>query len=223
MCGRYSLAPKPAQKEALQLDAPLPPDWKPRYNIAPTQASWVLLRDPQPHWESMGWGLVPAWSRDARDAGKRINARAETALEKPSFRDALLQRRCAVPADSFYEWRKEPDGRKLPYRILAADEGLLWMAGIWEMWGGQRRFSILTTAPNREMAMLHDRMPLLLPSAAARAQWLSPAHPGAALADMLQPPPDGLLRWYRVSESLNAIAHDAPDLHAEVPDVWRLF
>ncbi len=226
MCGRYSFAPTKKQK-AQQLDAlKQPPVWKIRFNLAPTQSAYVIACDSPAEIKEMNWGLVPSWSRDGVNNGKLINARSETIFEKPSFRDAVFSRRCLVPADSFYEWRKEPDGRKLPYRIFLKNGDLLMMAGIWERWGSgtevQNTFSILTTGPNAEMAPLHNRMPLILPTEAAQQKWLGKLSE-ESLVEMLAPPADGLLDMYRVSERLNSTGVDDPTLHEEVADALRLF
>ena len=226
MCGRYALAPSSQQKSEQLRDVKQPVTWKIRYNIAPTQSAYVIANDQPAQLSEMNWGLVPSWSRDGVNSGKLINARSESIFEKPSFREVVQSRRCLVPADSFYEWRKEPDGRKLPYRILLKNGALMFMAGIWDTWGAGanelKTFSIITTGPNEEMAALHNRMPLILPSKEMQEMWLSDM-PAEKITDILQPPENGLLRMYRVSERLNSTAYDAPDLQEEVPDVLRLF
>lgn len=227
MCGRYSLAPTPKQADADELRRrDQPTEWKLRFNIAPTHTAPVVTNDQPQLLQPMTWGLMPHWSRDGANSGQLINARAEGIAERPSFREPIRSRRCLVPADSFYEWRTEPDGRKLPYRILLKNNELLMMAGIWDEWrqGSEvkRTFSIITTAPNREMAELHNRMPLFFEKNEVQSRWLS-ALSEAEVAEMLYPPADGLLRMYRVSEKLNTPQYDAPDLHEEVEDVWRLF
>ena len=226
MCGRYALAPSPKQKSEQLRDVQQPVTWKIRYNIAPTQSAYIIGNDHPERIREMTWGLVPSWSRDGVNSGKLINARAESIFEKPSFREVIQTRRCLVPADSFYEWRKEPDGRKLPYRILLKNGALMFMAGIWDEWGSgsnvQTTFSIITTGPNEEMAALHNRMPLILASAEAQVAWLSDLSV-EKITPMLQPPANGLLRMYRVSERLNGTSYDAPELQDEVPDVLRLF
>lgn len=226
MCGRYSFAPSPKQVAERLSRLDQPPGWKISYNIAPTQQALVQTLQQPGRLQPMAWGLVPHWSRDGANSGRLINARAETVLEKPSFRDAVRQRRCLVPADSFYEWRREAGGRKLPYRILPANGDLLFLAGLWDEWRQgdelRRSFSIITTAPNREMATLHDRMPLFFPNEAEQALWLS-ARSDEQLAALMRPPADGLLHMYRVSEKLNTPTHDTPDLHQQVPEEARLF
>lgn len=226
MCGRFSFAPTPKQKARKLDDLKQPVVWKIRFNIAPTQSAYVIANDDPQQIKEMNWGLVPSWSRDGVNAGKMINARAETVFEKPSFREVIHSRRCLVPADSFYEWRKEPDGRKLPYRIFLKNGDLLFMAGVWDRWGSgasaQSTFSILTTGPNEEMASLHNRMPLILAKEEEQQKWLSDL-PEEEIANMLVPPSDDLLQMYRVSERLNGTAYDGPDLQEEVADTLRLF
>lgn len=224
MCGRYSFAPKKKQKDNLSLEAELPPELQLSFNIAPVQMGYVIPADRK--LQQMQWGLVPHWSKDGKNSGKLINARSEGIDEKPSFREPINTRRCLVPADSFYEWRKEPDGTKTPYRIFLKNEEMLYLAGIWDEWAGpaekKRTFSILTTAPNAEMANLHDRMPVILADAAARNLWLSEA-PLEEVLPLFHPTTDGSLTMYRVSDKLNKPVYDGPDLHDELPEVLRLF
>lgn len=227
MCGRYSFAPKPKQAK------PLPPGesagelaLKISFNIAPTHSAYVIANNHPAQLQRMTWGLVPHWSTDGKNAGKLINARAEGIAEKPSFRDPIQARRCLVPADSFYEWRTLPGGRKVPYRIFPENEDLLFMAGIWDEWqrsgAAERTFSIITTTPNHEMSGLHDRMPVIFPDAEAQRLWLSDL-PLDDVLSMLCPPADGLLSMYRISEKLNRPGHDAADLHEQVPEELTLF
>jgi len=226
MCGRYSFAPKPKQLDAQLRDVQRPAELRISFNIAPTHQAYVVANDASGKFQVMEWGLVPHWSTDGKNSGRLINARAEGIEEKPSFREPLRSRRCLVPADSFYEWRTEPGGRKAPYRILPENGDLLFMAGIWDEWRHgdeiKRTFSIITTVPNRELATLHDRMPALLPNPDVQRAWLSPL-PVDELLALLRPAPDGALRLYRVSEKLNRPGYDEADLHQEVPEPPTLF
>ena len=226
MCGRYSFAPKPKQIDAQLRDIQLPQELKISFNIAPTHRAHVIANDAPGKMQEMNWGLVPHWSADGKNSGKLINARAEGINEKPSFREPLHSRRCLVPADGFYEWRTEPGGRKLPYRILLQNGDLMFMAGIWDEWKrgseAKRTFSIITTTPNREMSELHNRMPVILADRAAQQAWLSDLSAEAALA-LLHPAADNSLTVYRVSEKLNKPGYDAADLQEEVGEEWRLF
>ncbi len=226
MCGRYSFAPKPKQLETALPGIQLPAQLEISYNIAPTHQAYVVASQQPLELRKMEWGLVPHWSADGKNSGKLINARAEGIEEKPSFRDAIHSRRCLIPADSFYEWRKEPGGKKAPYRILLAGGGLMFMAGIWDEWrqGDMLKytFSIITTSPNQEMETLHNRMPLIFSDTARQEQWLSEKSLAKVLP-MMRPLQDGMLRVYRVSDQLNKPGYDKEDLHQQVPEPWLLF
>lgn len=230
MCGRYSAS---GTKEALEetLERPLTVEGgtlELNFNVAPTQPAYVVTAAAPQLVQQLHWGLVPSWSKDGKNTGKLINTRAETALEKPSFRQPLLRQRCWVLADGFYEWKLER-GIKVPYRIYQPDQAWMVMAGIWERWQGEDdlayySFSILTTAPNREMQVLHQRMPLVLPDAASRSAWFQPMD-DTALATWLVPPPDGILEYYPVSSAVNAVRNNGPALHLPrdpAEDAWSL-
>lgn len=149
--------------------------WKARYNCAPTQDLAVISSE-DPHALSFyRWGLIPRWAKDPSIGNKMINARAETVTEKPAFRASFRNRRCLVPADGFYEWKKSGT-RKIPYRIGLLDGSPFSMAGLWDKWvspDGEiiHSFSILTTVPNQLMKEIHDRMPVILEPAAEKI-WL---------------------------------------------------
>ena len=236
MCGRYAITTSAARIEAA-FDA----IWdvafeRPRFNIAPTQPAPVVRAGAPagragapaaPAGAAAGrrisllrWGLVPAWADDPAIGGRLINARAETAATKPSFRAAWKARRCLVPMSHFYEWQAA--GRqKQPWAIAAAaGEGvplaeapLLAAAGLWERWHDElETFTILTTEPNRLMRSLHDRMPVLLPGE-RWSQWLDPAWRGPEteeeMREWTRPADEGLLRAFRVSTLVNSPRNDA--------------
>jgi putative SOS response-associated peptidase YedK len=228
MCGRYSFAPKKKQTDADLKDIKQPVDWKISFNIAPTHRALVLTSDQPGSLQPMTWGLIPHWSRDGQNGGKNINARTEGILDKPTFRDSALHRHCIVPADSFYEWRTAAGRRKIPYRIFRKNGHLLWMAGIWDEWlapngDAIRSFSIITTTPNKEMAELHTRMPVMLLTEAEREAWLFAPNDPASVLTQLHPPPDGVLERYRVSEKLNKPGKDGPELHEPQTEELTLF
>lgn len=226
MCGRYSFAPKPGQRKSLESKVVVPANLAVSFNISPTHSAYVIANDQPDRLQRMEWGLVPQWSTDGKNTGRLINARAEGIEEKPSFRDPIQFRRCLVLADSFYEWRKLPGGRKAPYRITAQNEELLYLAGIWDEWGEgdarKRTFAIITTTPNHEVSELHDRMPVVLPDTDTQKIWLSNIPLDQVLL-LLHPPDDGLLRLYRVSEKINQPGHEGEDLHVPAPEDWTLF
>src|SRR5262245_15903963 len=171
MCGRYTIATPPDQL-AERFDATLPAEMlQPRYNAAPTQLLPVLLNedDPERHIQVLRWGLIPHWAKSANVDYRMINARAESLEEKPTFRTALQKRRCLVLADSFYEWQKTPDGKKIPMRIMLKSDEPFAFAGLWESWKDResgesiRSFTIITTEANELVTPIHNRMPVILP------------------------------------------------------------
>ncbi|PHK95615.1 DUF159 family protein [Pseudoroseomonas rhizosphaerae] len=200
MCGRFFLQRDP-QRLAEYFEAVPPfPNHPPSWNVAPTQDSLVVRRHPESGARHLGvlrWGLVPRWARDASGAAKLMNARSEGIAEKPSFREAFARRRCLVPADGFYEWRQEGK-RKQPYAVALRDGAPMALAGLWEGWqqpdgAWLRSFSIVTTEANAKQALVHHRMPVILP----REDW--PVWLGEAEGDplaLLRPsPPEDLACW----------------------------
>jgi len=171
MCGRFTLH-TPAETLATLFDLPETPVLAPRYNIAPTQPVAIVRASAHPRlagqreWALVRWGLIPSWAKDPSIGARMINARAETVAEKPSFRAPFRRRRCLVPADGFYEWRKV-DGRKQPYYIRMQDGGPFAIAGLWEHWQGPdgselQTCTLLTTEPNELLAPIHNRMPVII-------------------------------------------------------------
>jgi putative SOS response-associated peptidase YedK len=225
MCGRFSLV---AAEQKIQAELPFVDTGssiRTSYNIAPTQHAYVVTNEPPFRLQYLTWGLVPFWSKDGKNSGKLINARSEGIVSKPSFRIPIRKRRCLVLADSFYEWRKE-GSKKIPYRILPKNNHLLVMAGIWDIWDREgypvKSFSIITTSPNREVAPLHNRMPVLLTNLEEQQGWLED-QPIEDVLGYLHPPPDQFLHIYRVSTELNSPKNNSPSLHEEIPENLDLF
>src|SRR5215217_569299 len=165
----------------------------PRYNIAPTQlAPIVRVEEDERHLTLMRWGLVPRWSKDISMGARMINARAETLLEKPSFRKPFQSQRCLVPAGGFYEWQKQ-GASKQPYLIRRRDKAPIAMAGLWEHWVNPESkatlatFTIITTKANELMQPIHERMPLIL-SPAHFDEWLASDQPPLELLDVPETP-----------------------------------
>lgn len=230
MCGRLVLTtPVDALRaEFAAMTGVLAP--RPRWNIAPMTDVVVVRADPDSPGERrlsmLRWGLIPHWARDPSIAAKLINARSETAAEKPSFRDAMRRRRCIVPASGFYEW-KRAGTRKQPWYFRPGDasapmaraaaatpgRGTLAMAGLWETWAAPdgdvvETCCLLTTAANGVMAPIHDRMPVLLDDDGIR-RWLDPSTTDAKdLGDLLRPAPDSTLEAWPVSSAVNAVRND---------------
>ncbi len=206
MCGRFVLEKIDLSFGEL-FGIPVP-ECVPRYNIAPSQPVTALINDPESGGASfhiLSWGLVPFWAKDKSLAMRCINARSETAHEKPAFRAALRHRRCLVPATGFYEWQREGRTRTPFFFAPAVPSEPLALAGIWEDWtdGTEclRSLSILTTAANAVMRPIHDRMPVILqPDAWLR--WLDPAvqHP-CEPADLLAPCNAGFLTRREFSDN----------------------
>jgi len=189
----------------------------PRYNIAPTQPVAVIYDESPTTLSSAKWGLIPSWSKDPSIASKMINARAETLDEKPAYRTLFKKKRCLIPADGFYEWRKNDDGSKTPMRILRNDGQPFAFAGLWDTWKtpeGDRlkTCTIITTAPNTLMEGIHNRMPaMLLPE--AEAEWLNKANDDAGyLKSLLGPYPAEAMKAYEVSRRVNTPKFDEPSL-----------
>ena len=222
MCGRFSLTVDPDElREAFSLEAPPPAELSRRYNIAPTQAVAVIPNEAPRRIELFQWGLVPAWAKDPRIGNSLINARSETAAEKPAFRAAFKRRRCLILADGFYEWRREgtgPRARKTPMYIQMKDGRPFALAGLWEAWQAPdaaawlKTCTILTTTPNALMAPIHDRMPVILPPA-AYADWLTPGElPPAQAQALLQPFDPGLMTARAISTRVNNPRFDGPEI-----------
>ena len=218
MCGRFTQQ-RPTSELAEIFDAEnLADDPGGHFNVAPTDdAAVVVQRDDRRAVTTYRWGLIPHWAAEARIAGRTFNARSETIAEMPAFRDAFRRKRCLVPVDSFYEWRRE-NGVRQPYRILRADGLPLVLAGLWDGWrdpetGGIRRtFTIVTTRANAQIADLHDRMPVIL-ARDAWATWLNshPVDPGELHA-LLMPTDDEPLEIYPVVGLVNNVRNNGPEL-----------
>ena len=168
MCGRFTLR-APADQLAMLFGLSSEPVLVPRYNIAPTQPVALVRMDKatqEREWALAIWGLIPSWSKDPTIGARMINARSETAAEKPSFRAAYKRRRCLIPTDGFYEWQKL-GSRKQPFYISMADGDPFAFAGLWEHWIGPdgselESCTILTTTPNELVEPIHNRMPVII-------------------------------------------------------------
>jgi putative SOS response-associated peptidase YedK len=195
------------------------PVFEPRYNIAPTQLVAVIRikpNDPERKLVFVKWGLIPSWAKDRSIAPRLINARAESAAEKPAFRAAFKYRRCLIPSDGFYEWKRGPKKGKQPYLITAADEEPLAFAGLWEHWESPEgevieSCTILTTDSNELVQVLHDRMPVILQEKDYDL-WLDPnVKDPKLLKPLLQSYPSEKMKSHPVSTRVNKADYDAPD------------
>jgi len=191
----------------------------PSYNIAPTHLHPVMINEQPNQLRLFQWGLIPYWAKDASIASKLINARKETILEKPAFRQAIQQRRCLVPFDGFYEWKKE-GSHKQAYRISKKDESIFCVAGIWEKWINAQgktihTFTLLTQPPNPLLAKIHNRMPaILLPE--QEKIWIDLKVNAQEALRLIVPYPDEALKAYPVSNRINKVRENDAALLNEV-------
>ncbi|MFP4418956.1 MAG: SOS response-associated peptidase [Desulfococcaceae bacterium] len=189
---------------------------EPRYNVAPTQEVLAIVaHEGKRRLGKLRWGLVPHWAEEASAAGRLINARSETAHEKPSFRTAFRRHRCLIPADGFYEWKKAGYGPKQPFFIHRPDREPFAMAGLWDIWregeNDYRSCTVLTRPAEGPTAELHDRMPVIL-DGESHDGWLDPeAQAVDALRRLLAEKAVTDLDFYPVSPRMNKPSHDAPD------------
>ena len=214
MCGRYTLK-TPVERLAEKFQFPEIIPLKPRYNIAPSQSVAVVRRFPDDRDRKLAmlrWGLLPLWVKDLSKVQQPINAKAETAAEKPMFRDAFKRRRCLVPADGFYEW-KQNGGHKQPVYIHMKDGEPFAIAGLWEHWEGQdgqviESCTLLTTEPNDVLAPIHNRMPVIL-DPKDYAQWLDPDQQAAdGVKPLLRPYPPEAMTYFSVNLRVNNPRND---------------
>jgi putative SOS response-associated peptidase YedK len=223
MCGRFTIVPTVDFHERFGL--PEGPAISPRYNVAPGQDVPVIVRGDGNRLIPMTWGFIAPFVKDPSAGRPAINARAETLLEKPSFRGAVQEGRCLVPASGFYEWKKEGQ-RKIPFYIRLPGAPLFAFAGLYgtrrDPSGGEHRtFAIITTEPNRLVAGLHDRMPAILPHEQEEA-WLRPGpFRPADLGSLLAPYPEGEMEFFPVSGRVNDPANDGPDLIRHLPGLEK--
>ena len=222
MCGRFTLTVS-ARVLAELFDVPEPAGVAQRYNIAPSQQVLVARAGEEGReLSSVRWGLIPHWADEPSIGNRMINARGETVASKPAFRSAIKHRRCLIPADGFYEWKKVGAGKQ-PHLIRFADRRAFAFAGLWERWlprdGGSAVDSctIITTTPNDLLRKLHDRMPVILPTDAFE-EWLRP-DPLAAprLDELLAPHPAAEMEAFAVSRHVNSPANDGPECIAPPP------
>lgn len=217
MCGRYWLVtPLDALTSRFRLAGERVP-LAPRWNAAPGQDLPVIRAGPGGGrvLEPMRWGLVPSWAASPADAGRPINARAETAATKPSFQEPMRRSRALVPGDGFFEWKKGDRGRE-PFAIRLKSREPFAFAGLWDEWRPRqgpaiRSFAILTTRPNALVAELHDRMPVIL-TPAGEDVWLDPGSRPADLSKLFEPADAALFESFPVSKRVNAPANDEPSV-----------
>jgi putative SOS response-associated peptidase YedK len=216
VCGRYTLAH--VDRLAKAFPRYRFPALVARFNVAPTQTILVKRDDGTSEVVAMQWGLVPPWAKDPAVGSRMINARAETVVEKPSFRNALAHRRALIFADGFYEWRTGPRGREPVYFTLASGEPFVF-AGLWEQWWGAPEHAreqpletaaVITVPPNALVARVHDRMPAILTGAACE-RWLDHRTPVTQALHELRSYLPELMTATPVSRRVNRAGYDVPD------------
>jgi putative SOS response-associated peptidase YedK len=226
MCGRYSFALEDAlilERFGLRVRTAI---YKARYNCAPAQNLAVIANDAPDTLKFFRWGLIPSWAKEASIGNKLINARAESLLEKPSFKNAFRNRRCLVPATGFYEWnrigRDTPWRVPTPWHIRMKNGDPFCFAGLWDKWvsgDGEviHSFTIITTSPNKLVGQVHDRMPVIL-QRNDELRWISP-QPDPALAELLIPYPAEMMEAWPVSTLVNSPKNDVPEITDRMEDL----
>ncbi len=188
--------------------------------VSPSQQFMVIRRNPETgkrEIDMLGWGILPSWEKDPKSAYKPINAKAETVDKLPSFRAAFRDRRCLVPIDAFYEWKGDKPGHKQPHALARRDRRPFAVAGLWENWKDQatglwrRTLCVITCPANALVALIHDRMPVILDESGYSA-WLgeTPASAGDLKA-LLQPYPPELMTMWPVDREMSNSRYQEPD------------
>lgn len=229
MCGRF-VSSTPPDELARYFDAEQVSErltekaLDPSYNVAPTNDVYVVVETGGVRrLDAFHWGLVPFWAKDMAIGNKMINARAESIAEKNAYKHAFKKRRCIIPADGFFEWKKVPGQKaKQPYYIHRGDGEPLAFAGLWELWRPPERKDdddailrscvIITGDPNEKISEIHDRMPVMLPPSAWEA-WLDPTNDDVeTLGKLLVPAPAALVTMHPVSTAVNNVRANGPEL-----------
>jgi putative SOS response-associated peptidase YedK len=216
VCGRYTLATPDHQAIRARFPVGESIEIRQRYNVAPTDEVLTVTTDKQgaPRGELLRWGLVPSWAKDPSIGSKMINARVETAAEKPAFRRAFEHYRCLIIADGFYEWQRTSSGRR-PFRITRDDREPFAFAGLWSIWHADehrtlRTCTILTTAANSAIASLHERMPVIL-TPGHEQEWLDLDAPPERLQELLAGLPARRTEMAEVGRAVNDVHNDGPE------------
>jgi putative SOS response-associated peptidase YedK len=215
MCERYSLGKSKDQLEE-RFQAEMLTDFKPRFNIAPSQLVPVITSESPRGFSYFYWGVTPEFGHNRPVAQKLINAKAESIHEKLSARSSFQKRRCLIPADGFFEWKKLGKKTRIPYRFTLREEALFAFAGIWEEYetvngDSQHTFIILTTTANEVVEDVHDRMPLIL-SQEQEKKWLDPYTSESELFSIFQPLSADFMMSYSVSSLVNSPQNDSPGI-----------
>ena len=215
MCGRYLIISSPEAIRAL-FGYSEQPNFPPRYNVAPTQPIPIVrLHEGKRQFALVRWGLIPAWVKDPKAYSLILQARSDSVIDKPSFRNAMKRRRCLIPADGFYEWNEAATPRR-PYVVRPRHGGPVAFAGLWESWMGPNgeeleTAAVITTDANKTLHPIHHRMPVVIPPEAFDF-WLSPKVDALTAAALLVPAPESLFEAYEISAAVNRVANDSAEL-----------
>jgi putative SOS response-associated peptidase YedK len=217
VCGRYSLATPDHQSIRARFPIGESVEIRQRFNVAPTDEVLTVTTDREgsPRGELLRWGLVPSWAKNPSIGAKMINARVETAAEKPAFRRAFERYRCLIIADGFYEWQRLPGGPRRPFRITRDDHEPFAFAGLWSIWHADeqrtlRTCTILTTAANSAIESLHDRMPVIL-TPGHEEEWLDLDTPPDRVREILSGLPARHTELAEVGTAVNDVRNDGPE------------
>jgi len=223
VCGRFTNTHERAElveRFSARLSERLRESDGPRFNIAPTQQVAAIRERGEERdrvADLLRWGLIPHWAKDGKLAYRMINAKAETLAEKPAFRGLIERHRCLIPADGFYEWRTNAEGKRVPVRYTLTDGGLFAFAGLWAGWRDPETeeliesCTIVTTRANDLVAAVHDRMPVILPPE-AELDWLDAEISVDHALSLLAPLPADLMRAAAASPLVNSVKHEGPEL-----------
>jgi putative SOS response-associated peptidase YedK len=229
MCGRYGRrADKQRIAEWMQAhDTNVFDDTylAPSYNVAPKSFQPVVRLEPETGEREltvMRWGLVPFWAKDTKIGFSTINAKAETVPTSPTFREAWKRRRCLVPAEWFYEWRKLDEKHKQPYAIAMKDDSMFAFGGLWERWKDKasgkelQTYTVITTDPNELLEPIHNRMPVIV-ARKDYERWMASADPAHLPVDLLKPYPAEEMKVWKVSSAVGNVRNNSPELIEHVP------
>lgn len=211
MCGRMNVHDHKGIQELLdQLGLSLDPErFMSRHNVAPGAELFGVFNSDAPKLAEMEWGIVPPWAKPGKFSGPLINARAETIWEKPSFKKHIAEHRALIPVNGFYEWKRSKD-EKVPYYFKPSDAGAMALAGVYQISkDGVMQCCVITTEANKQMAPIHNRMPVVI-SPEEINEWLESNDQGA-IDNLMKPPPEDALEFYRVAKYVNNARNEGPD------------
>jgi len=216
MCGRFALSANAGEIENLVPGIDIEYDVLRRYNIAPSQNIYAITNENPQKLSELRWGLVPFWSKDEKIGNKMINARSETLIEKPSFKNLIKKKRCIIPASGYFEWRNVPGEKtKQPHYIKPTNLSLFTFAGLWDEWKSEdgkilRSCTIITCQPSKSLEFIHNRMPVII-TEQNRESWLDSNTSIDTILEMLTPYSDDNIDFYEVSRIVNNPSNDTEE------------